>query len=97
MQHMSHMVAVGTHPGIPMKFTKPVEINSADVTKLQPGQWVTADGAFGRFAGLTPAGTVLVSWSRGRAGMHFASLCKFRKARVIEAIRTAELAAYRAF
>lgn len=80
-----------------MKFCKPVEINSVDARTLQPGQWVTADGAFGRFAGVTPAGTVLVSWTKGRAGLGFANLCKFRKARAVDAIRVAEYEAYRAF
>lgn len=80
-----------------MRFTKAIEINTVDARTLQPGQWVTADGAFGRFAGVTPAGTVLVSWQRGRAGLSFKGLRGFHRARVLDAIRRDELATYRAF
>jgi hypothetical protein len=77
-----------------MKFTKPLDINTVDASTLQPGQWVTADGAKGRFAGVTPSGTVVVAWN---AGLSFKAYRTFCRRRAITDIRKHELATYRAF
>lgn len=52
-----------------MKFTKAIDIHTADPAKLQPGQWVYAgqdhgpgSPSRGRFIGITKGGAVVVAW-----------------------------------
>ena len=54
-----------------MKYQPTIDIwclSDEDVSKLQPGQWVTAGGAKGVFCGVKPSGSVVCMWQENAKG-----------------------------